>query len=183
MVVVAVAVAVVVVVVVDPLPDPWWCPRSGRGEVELVGVAVARVPTVLEVDAFLSRAVGADTEPWSVEAVAVAAAVRAAYSRADAESAPTRDAAVGPALGLQCSNPPSTSSGEPLRLTGDGDPARTVTPEPLSRRPTPVINAATAASNQNASIGRAWFAFTVTLSRVAEPRRGSWSVSPVHAQG
>lgn len=117
--------------------------------------------TPLGVEFFL-RAVGADTEPRSADADGVASAAwRAAYSTAAAESAATLVVAVGWPPGTALSRPPRTSSGDPLRLTGDGDPARTVTAESLPRKPRPVINAAAAASTQNASIGRAWFAFTV----------------------
>lgn len=73
------------------------------------------------------------------------------------------------AVGCVRSTPPSRSSGDPERLTGAGELARTWISGLPTLRPTPVITAATVATNQNASIGRAWFAFTVTLS----PRCGA----------
>ncbi|RNM13767.1 hypothetical protein EFL26_12400 [Nocardioides pocheonensis] len=101
-------VVAVAVTVVDPVPDPWWCLRSGRGAGEVVADAdavVSGVPALLEAD-FFFRAVGAETEAWSADADADAdaeaeAASRAAYSTAAAESAPTRDAPVDWAPGTE----------------------------------------------------------------------------------
>jgi hypothetical protein len=95
-----------------------------------------------------------------VRAPATQVAAPVAYPGVGLEVDPAGGVATGLGVGAARSTPPSTSSGDPERLTGDGVPARTVTVEPLSCRPRLVINAATAASNQNASNGRAWFAFT-----------------------
>jgi len=173
-----VVVAVVVLVVVGPCDSPWCLPGPAVGLA--VGVVVARA--LWEVAAlFEGLRVGGRTVTCGR-----AVAIRVAYSSAAAETTGPLAAAVAAPLGTGRNELPRSRSGVALVLTADGDPERTVTPGALVRSPAAVIAAAAIASNQNASIGRAWFAFTLTLSRGVEPnkgRTGSWSVSPVHRQG
>jgi hypothetical protein len=163
-----VVVAVAVLVAVDPCDSPWCLPGPLVGLV--VGVLVARA--VWEVEVFFARLrVGGRTVTCGRTL-----ANRVACSSAAAEMTVPMRAAVAAPLGRGRNELPSSRSGVALVLTADGDPARTVTPGPLALSPAAVIAAAATASNQYASIGRAWFAFTSTLSRGVEPTRANWLV-------